>query len=65
MLDDLQQHPQEVKSRELIESFPTHTPYVYPLVLIGGCITVFALRKSVLPRFTWNRRRFYPSRYEV
>lgn len=65
MLDDLQQHPQEVKSRELIESFPTHTPYVYPLVLIGGCVIVFALRKSVLRRFTWNRRRFYPSRYEV
>ena len=64
MLDDLQQHPQQ-KSREAADESSARTMYVYPLVLIVGCVLIVVWRKSMLSRLTWNRRRFYPSRYEV
>lgn len=64
MLDTLQHHPKE-EPRELLEASPTQSSYVYPFVLIVGCVMVFAWRKSALPRLSWNRRRLYPSRYEV
>ncbi|KAL3139931.1 hypothetical protein ABBQ38_004221 [Trebouxia sp. C0009 RCD-2024] len=64
LLDNLQQHPQP-ESQEVGESLSSHKVYVYPLVLIVGCVLVFVLRKSTLSRLPWNRRRFYPSRYEV
>ncbi|KAL0031813.1 hypothetical protein WJX79_008797 [Trebouxia sp. C0005] len=64
MLDTLQHHPRE-EPRELLEASPTQSSYVYPFVLIVGCVMVLAWRKSALPRFSWNRRRLYPSRYEV
>lgn len=64
MLDTLQHHPKE-EPRELLEASPKQSSYVYPLVLVVGCVMVFAWRNSALPRFSWNRRRLYPSRYEV
>ncbi len=64
MLDTLQHHPQE-ESQKLLEPSSNQTSYVYPFVLIVGCALAFAWRKSLLPRLTWNRRRLYPSRYEV
>ena len=64
MLDNLQQHPQQ-NSQEAIDSLSPHRIYVYPLVLIAGCVVVLVWRKSTLSRLWRNRRRFSPSRHEV
>ena len=64
MLDNLQQHPQQ-NPQEATGSLSANRVYVYPLVLIAGCVSVFVWRKLTLSRLSWNRRRFSPSTHEV
>lgn len=64
MLDNLQQHPQQ-NPQDATGSLSANEVYVYPLVLVAGCVSVFVWRKLTLSRLSWNRRRFSPSRHEV
>ena len=67
MLDKLQQHPQEDLSQITEPATNQRSTYVYPLVLIVGCLLACAWRRSTLSKLLSNRRRVNVSRsrYEV
>ena len=67
MLDKLQQHPQEELSQIPEPATSQQSTYVYPLVLIVGCVLACAWRRSTLSKLLSNRRRVNVarSRYEV
>lgn len=67
MLDKLQQHPQEDVAQITEPATNQRSTYVYPLVLIVGCVLACAWRRSTLSKLLSNRRRVNVSRsrYEV
>ena len=64
VLDTLQQHHPDVTQDYMPSSSKGHA-FVYPMVLLIGCVLFLIWRKYASPKLSWGRRRLPVSRYEV